>query len=133
MMRRLSIGAWSVWILLAAVAALLLAAGYVLFATVRLARDEASLWGVGPEPDGPAEPDGLAADAAAVIQFSGPIPALLVLLAVMVLGGCLLLAPPATNGTTQLTGGSRVRLGLASLATVAGLLASRVRPSPRWH
>jgi len=126
-MRRLMIRARSVWILLGAVAVLLFAVGYVLFAMVRLARDEASLLGVVPEPDGPAEPDGLAAHAAVVMQFSGPIPALLVLLAVMLLAGCMVLAPPrtlpVTDGNTEVTGGSRLRLGLVSLAAVAALLA----------
>ena len=120
---------WS-WILLAAGAVLLLAAGYVLLSAVRVAQDWSSLTGGLPESDGSAEPAGLAERAAAVMQFSGHIPALLVLLAVMLLAGCLALtgALPTTvrgtgGGNAQPAGGSRLRLGLLALATVAGLLA----------
>jgi hypothetical protein len=118
------------WILLAAGAALLSAAGYVLLAAVQVVQDEPTLFGGLAEPDGLAEQDGLAGQAAAVMQFSGHIPALLVLLAVMLLAGCLVLtgALPTTvrvagGGNAQLAGGSRLRRGLLALATVAGLLA----------
>jgi len=121
---------WS-WILLAAGAVLLLAAGYVLLSAVRVAQDSPTLFGGLPESsDGLAEPAGLAEQAAAVMQFSGHIPALLVLLAVMLLAGCLVLTGtlPTTvqvtsGGNAQPAGGSRLRLGLLALAAVAGLLA----------
>jgi hypothetical protein len=131
MMRRLMRpGIQRPWILLAAAAVLVLAAGYLLLAAVRVVQDEPTLFGGTPEPDGPAEPDGLVQQAAAVMQFSGHTPALLVLLAVMLLAGCLPLtgASPTTGrvsagGSAQLAGRNRLRRGLLGLATVAGLLA----------
>jgi hypothetical protein len=131
MMRRLTrLGVQWPWILLGAGAALLSAAGYLLLAAVRVAQDEPTLFGGLPEPDGSAEPDGLARQAAAVMQFGGHIPALLVLLAVMLLAGCLVLtgALPTTvritaGGSAHLAGRSRLRKALLGLATVAGLLA----------
>jgi hypothetical protein len=131
MRRRLMIlGVQWVWILLAAGAVLILAAGYLLIAAVRVVQDEPTLFGGSPEPDGLAEPDGLVQQAAAVMQLTGHIPALLVLLAVMLLAGCLALtgALPTTRrvtaaGGVQLAGGSRLRRALLGLATVAGVLA----------
>jgi hypothetical protein len=131
MMRRLMrLAVEWVWILLAAAAVLLLAAGYLLLAAVRVVQDEPALFGGTPEPDGLAEPNGLVQQAAAVMQFSGHTPALLVLLAVMLLAGCLALtaALPTTEQVTagssaQMAGGSRLRRALLGLATVAGLLA----------
>ena len=131
MMRRLTrLGGQWAWIVLAAGAFLLSAAGYLLFTAFRFAQDAPTLFGGLPELGGLAEPDGLAKQAAAVMQFSGHIPALLVLLAVMLLAGCLVLtgALPTTvrvigGGNAQLAGGSRLRQGLLALATVAGLLA----------
>ena len=130
MMRRLMrLGVQWVWILLAAAAVLLLAAGYLLLAAVRVVQDEPALFGGTPEPDGLAEPNGLVQQAAAVMQFSGHTPALLVLLAVMLLAGCTVLtgAVPTTvrvtGGTAQPAGGSRLGGGLFALATAAGLLA----------
>jgi hypothetical protein len=131
MVRRLMrLGVQWAWILLAAGAVLLLAAGYLQLAAVRAVQDEPTLFGGTPEPDGLAEPDGIVQQAAAVMQFSGHIPALLVLLAVMLLAGCLALtgASPTTgrvtaDGSAQLAGGSHLRRGLLALATVAGLLA----------
>ncbi len=117
------------WILLAAGAVLLSAAGYLMVAAVQAVRDEPTLFGGLPEPDGQAEPAGLGQHAAAAIQFSGHTPALLVLLAVMVLAGCLVLnsLPTAVRisagGSARPAGGIRLRLALLCSATVAGLLA----------
>jgi hypothetical protein len=130
MMRRLArLGVQWPWILLAAGAALLSAAGSLMLAAARVAKADPTLFGVPPEPDGSAEPDGLARQASAAIQFSGPIPALLVLLAVMLLAACLVLtgALPTTvrinsGGSAQPAGRSRRRRALLCLATVAGLL-----------
>jgi hypothetical protein len=131
MMRRLmTLGVQWAWVLLAAGAVLILAAGYLLLAAIRVVQDQPSLFGGSPEPDGLAEPDGLVQQAAAVMQLTGHIPALLVLLGVMLLAGCLALtgASPTTGritagGSAQLAGGGRLRRGLLGLATVAGLLA----------
>jgi hypothetical protein len=128
--RLMALGVQWVWILLAAGAVLLLAAGYLLLAAVRVVQDEPTLFGGTPDPDGLAEPDGLVEQAAAVMQFSGHIPALLVLLAVMLLAGCLALTGtlPTTGrviagGSAQPAGRGHLRRGLLGLATVAGLLA----------
>ena len=102
MMRRLTrLGGQWAWIVLAAGAFLLSAAGYLLFTAFRFAQDAPTLFGGLPDQDGLAEPDGLAKQAAAVMQFSGHTPALLVLLAVMLLAGCLVLtgALPTTVGS----------------------------------
>lgn len=130
MRRLMRLGVQWVWILLAAAAVLLMAAGYLLLAAVQVVQDEPSLFGGSPEPDGSAEPNGLVQQAAAIMQFSGHTPALLVLLAVMLLAGCLALSPavPTTglvtaDGSARLARGSRLRQGLLGLATVAGLLA----------
>jgi hypothetical protein len=131
MMRRLTRpGVQWAWIVLAAAASLLSAAGYLLFTAFRFAQDAPTLLGGLPERDGLAEPDGLAKQAAAVVQFRGHIPALLVLLAVMLLTGCLVLtgALPTTvrligGGNGQLAGRRRLRTGLLVLAAVAGLFA----------
>jgi hypothetical protein len=131
MMRRLmTLGVQWAWVLLAAGAVLILAAGYLLLSAVRVVQDEPSLFGGSPEPDGLAEPDGLVQQAAAVMQLTGHIPALLVLLGVMLLAGCLALTGASSTtgrvtagGSARLAGGSRLRRGLLGLATVAGLLA----------
>jgi hypothetical protein len=131
MMRRLTrLGVQWAWIVLAAGASLLSAAGYLLFTAFRFAQDAPTLLGGLPDRDGLTEPDGLAKQAAAVMQFRGHIPALLVLLAVMLLAGCLVLtgALPTTvrltgGGSAQLAARSRVRTGLLILAAVAGLFA----------
>jgi len=82
MMRRLTrLGVQWAWILLAARGGPVSAAGYLLLTAFRIAQDDPTLFGGLPEPAGLTEPDGLAKQAAAVMQFSGHIPALLVLLA----------------------------------------------------
>ena len=112
----------SAWILAAAVATLLVAAGYGLFTAVQLIQDPQFL--------GDFEPNGSAARAALVMQFIGRVPPLLLLLAVMLLAGCLVLTERvpvparATAGcSAQPIGGRRLQLGLLALAAVAGLSA----------
>ena len=133
MIRRLTrLGVQWAWILLAAGAVLLSAAGYLLFTAFRFAQDAPMLVDRPPESDELVEPGGLPKQAVAVVQFSGHIPALLVLLAVMLLAGCMVLSG-ALPTTVRVTGGSdaqlryprgsRLRQGVLTLATVAGLFA----------
>ena len=118
---RLTLRVRSAWILLAAAASLLVAAGYGLFTAGQLIQD--------PQFFGDFEPTGFAVRAALVMQFIGPVQTLLLLLAVMLLAGCLVLTervpvPPRTSagGSPQPIGG-RLQLGLLGLATLAGLSA----------
>jgi hypothetical protein len=113
----------SAWLLLGAVAALLAAVGYGLFVAADLVRAQTV-------PVFDAEPDGFAARVGLILQFTGPIPPMLLLLAGVLLAGCLVLTgrlPVQTaagaQGSVRPIGGSRVRLSLLGLAAVAALLA----------